>query len=241
VEYYQEVIDKISKISVGSKETADLWSKEMNSGVKKVKEAINEANNLTKKIENNSKVFLKQWIKDGNKVSDVIDMMTDNIKGLYNSTLDFLDGENYVEASTKLGSDLASSLIKSYQKELLDQKYANQFMILSDNFGKALTSGSLSNIQSLNNEIQKFAVQTEQERLRFDAIRDLFSLDNNIAYNQADQNVTYETGSTKSNVYNYYNTVDITGTFIADKVSVRKLTEEIVKFLPDSMKNNNVR
>ena len=228
---------KFLDIQVSSKEEAQVWR----DTIDQVKKDLDSAGLLTKQIEINSKTFLSQWVKDGNKLSSVMDMMTDSMRGVYDSTLEFLNGENYVEASSKLGTDLASSLIESYQKELLDQKYANQFVILNEKFGDALTTGSLSNIQALNNEIQKFAVQSEQERLKFDAIRDLFSMNSQIAYNQSDKNVTYETGSTKSNVYNYYNTVDITGTFIADKTSVRKLSDEIVKYLPDSMKNNNVR
>lgn len=238
---FKDTITSVSDIYVNSKLTSELWSNELLQGVQKVKEDIKEANSLTRIIDSNSKAFLKTWIDDGNKMSDIIDMMTENMQSLYNSTLEFLDSKNYAEASSKLGSDLAGNLIESYQKELLDEKYANQFMILSNKFGNALASGSLNSIQSLNNEIQKFAVATEQERLRFDAIKDLFSIDNQMSYNQSDQNITYETGSTKSNVYNYYNTVDITGTFIANKSSVRKLTEEIVKYLPESMKNNNIR
>ena len=206
-----------------------------------VKKSLEEAKTLTNQISTNSNEFLTNWINGGNKMSDVMSMMTDDIQGLYNSTLEFLDADNYTDASTKLGEDMASGLMESYQKELMNEKYGQNFLELNRKRMQALSSGSLGDIQALNNEIQKFAVQSEAERLKFGAMKDLFSADSNIAYNQADSNITYETGSTKSNIYNYYNDVSIEGMFIADKTSMKKLGNEIVKVLPESMKNNNIR
>jgi hypothetical protein len=82
-------------------------------------------------------------------------------------------------------------------------------------------------------QIRQSMAEIEVERQKISAMRNLFDTNTNVEYQNATNEISYQTGTTSNQTYNYYNTVKVdVGTFFGeDEETLYELANIIAPYL----------
>lgn len=207
----------------------------------------NELSAEQTRVNEQSANFLKIWREAGGKISDVQNMFSDMQKGLYNSFLSAVQAEDMLSGAQEIGSYFGEQIGKSMAESVMNNQLADSFTSISNMMTSAIDNIGQNGIINFNvvsqtaQEIRKSMAEVELQRQQLQVATDLLTYQGG-DYTSANQQINYETGSTKNNVYNTYNNVAFEiGNAVASDSAMRELADELIGYLEESTRNSSLK
>jgi hypothetical protein len=195
-------------------------SQEFNDYLSRIKVNIYELRGEQERINKSTDLFVTAWLNAGNQISDIIDMLPDFSKQLYSSISEAFTETNYIDRFNKIGSAFSDIISKKLIEDVFNKSMSTMFMEMNNNITTMLQSGNLTidNMLSARTDIEKATVRMEAEAYRTKGMLDILKLDNNIEYTAQNEQISYSTGTSSTQVYNQTFNVQLDlGTLVASR------------------------
>ena len=208
---------------------------------------INAISDEQDRLNSESTDLVRIWTELGGKVSDVTQYMSELQKGLYDVMLTSIKASDSLEASKQIGQYFGEEIGNSLAENLINSKLQDSFNTLTTMMTDAISLTSKEGLMNFDlisrtsQEIRKSMTAVEVQRQQLQVAMDLLSYSATGDYTSQNQQINYETGSTKNNVYNVYNNVQFEmGNVVANEQSMREFSDYIIGYLAESAKNKSI-
>jgi hypothetical protein len=182
--------------------------------------------------------FINMWLTQGGKLSDVYDSLSANAKTTFDSMKSALNANTYSDLLSGLGSSIGNTFIDALSTSLIDNKLKDTFTSLYGDLSKSLENLTAKASMDLWSGISSASVALSNQQNYLKSIASIFDLGNqNVSYDQ--ENIVFQTGSTKDVIYNYNIQPTIYSNFVfADNQSqLDEFARNIANPLVDILKN----
>lgn len=181
----------------------------------------------------------KQALDSGMSLSEIFDLglVTGTQKTVIDSFKTALTSGEADGTFTSLGSSVGEKIGDALVNKLIDSMMGEKVLEMSAQLDKVM-SGNL-NIESLTglaNDAMGVGLMLEQQRLRFDALLDMFNWDTEITYENQNSNIKYETGTSQSVINNYYLSSNIDAGNVIEADSLERLADSLLDILIEKLK-----
>lgn len=171
--------------------------------------------------------MMSAWSSAGESISDIIGMTSELTQNIYSSILSAFDSTDFSSRFNTISDGIGKSLLDKVKKSMLDKSLSSTFLSLNQTVTDMMSRDtSISDIISLRTQIEQASVKMNAESAKVKAMTSLLNM-GDTEYTSSANNITYSTGSTTSNVYNFNNAITISqGTVITtDKEDRVKLAQ----------------
>ena len=255
-ETYKTIFEQLSEQQSEFNKSLEFWfrggqrlldDKVVGSYSKSISEVNKEFTKMVdiqNQINEDSETLMELWESGELKadVEDIAGYFTQIGQTVYDSLTSALESDNFIDIAAQLGSDISSELAKSFDQKLINEKFKNELVEITDLTSQALASGSLQDFNSLSRATQSLAAKVDYENAKQDALLDILDYNSEVNYATQNTQVQYSTGSTQSVVNNYNITSTVTtGALVTDSFNgVQQVTDSLATSMIESFKKLNV-
>lgn len=182
----------------------------------------------------------KQALESGLSLSEIFDLglATGTQKTVLDSFKTSLTSGEADGAFVSIGKSVGETIGDALVNQLIDSMMSDKILEMSAQLDKVV-SGNLNvdSLTGLANDAMSVGLMLEQQRLRFDALLDMFNWDADITYENQDNKIQYETGVSSQQVYNYYLSSNIDAGNVIEADSVERLADSLLDMLIEKLRN----
>ena len=196
------------------------------------------------KINTQASNFAKIWVEAHGSLSDIIGMLPQFSKDMYNAMQGAFSNTDFVSRFNSIGESLSKTLSDKITKGLMDTKYSQIFTSINNQLTSMMNNNgvTVNGMLGIRNQIMQYSAQIDSETYKTKAMMDLLKMDTNVDYTSQSQQINYETGSTKNNVYNSYNSVNFSiGNNVGNEQSMREFGETLLPYIAEASRNSNLK
>ena len=181
----------------------------------------------------------KQALESGLSLSDIFDLglVTETQKTVIDTFKDALTSSEADSAFSAIGDMVGDTIGEALVNKMIDNVMGDKIFEMTAMLDKAV-SGNLSfdSLAGLASEAMSVGMMLEGERLRFEAIRDMFDFNKDITYAEQDNSIEYSSGVTSSvtNIYNISSSVEAGNVVEAD--SVERLADGLLDIILEKLR-----
>ena len=221
--YFDTTFSKIVRnLEVEFKEIADRLYELKKKGIgttwrqiyQDMKEPFGYILNLLQEGKRNTEVFssalqgLQQTaLERGLKLSELqsLGLLTSMQENMYKVFGESVQSDEMNGAISILGSHIGKNISEAMSKKLLDDMVGGQLVNLTNKLENVMSGKlGLKSLSELSQVALSTGLQLESERLKLTAIRDMFDFNKDINYQNQNNEIKYETGTSQTVVHNYY-------------------------------------
>lgn len=182
----------------------------------------------------------KQALESGLSLSEIFDLglATGTQKTVLDSFKTALTSGEADGAFVSIGKSVGETIGDALVNQLIDSMMSDKILEMSAQLDKVV-SGNLNvdSLTGLANDAMSVGLMLEQQRLRFDALLDMFNWDADITYENQDNKIQYETGVSSQQVYNYYLSSNIDAGNVIEADSVERLADSLLDMMIEKLRN----
>lgn len=182
----------------------------------------------------------KQALESGLSLSEIFDLglATGTQKTVLDSFKTALTSGEADSAFVSIGKSVGETIGDALVNQLIDSMMSDKILEMSAQLDKVV-SGNLNvdSLTGLANDAMSVGLMLEQQRLRFDALLDMFNWDADITYENQNNKIQYETGVSSQQVYNYYLSSNIDAGNVIEADSVERLADSLLDMLIEKLRN----
>lgn len=218
------------------------WNKvagELSGSFDKVIEVINATKNETESFNTILQQLQQQAFESGLSLSEIFDLglVTGTQQTVIDTFRDALGGNEAESAFTSIGSMVGDTIGKALVDKMIDNMMGDKILEMSAMLDKVV-SGSLNfdSLLDLANQSMSVGLMMENESKRIQAIKDLFNWDKGITYENQNNTVEYQSGTSQSVVNNYYINGSVEAGAVIESDSVERLLDAVVDTLIEKLR-----
>lgn len=204
-------------------------------------DVINIINATKEETESFNTILLElqqQALESGLSLSEIFELgLTTGTQNTVIETFkDALTSSEADSAFTSIGDMVGGTIGEALVNKMIDNLLSDKILEFSAQLDK-IVSGSMNfdQLASLAMEAQSVGMMMESERLRLEAIRDMFSM-GEITYQSQDENIEYSSGVSQNVINNYYLSSNIEAGNIIESDSVERLADELLDIILEKLK-----
>ena len=115
---------------------------------------------------------------------------------------------------SSLGSSIGDTFMNSFKDKIMNtSKITSAFQSMYSQLVESSNSLTIQSASNLYSEIQKSSVALEYQARQAQSIASIFG-NEGISYSQESSNISYQTGSSKSTISNFYLTSNVNSDFV---------------------------
>lgn len=180
----------------------------------------------------------KQALESGLSLSEIFELgLTTGTQNTVIETFkEALTSNEADSAFTAIGDMVGDTIGEALVNKMIDNLLSDKILEFSAQLDK-IVSGSMNfdQLAGLAMEAQSVGMMMESERLRLEAIRDMFSM-GEITYQSQDENIEYSSGVSQNVINNYYLSSNIEAGNIIEADSVERLADELLDIILEKLK-----
>lgn len=181
----------------------------------------------------------KQALESGLSLSEIFELgLTTGTQNTVIETFkEALTSSEADSAFTSIGEMVGDTIGEALVDKMIDNLLSDKILEFSAQLDK-IVSGSMNfdQLAGLAMEAQSIGMMMESERLRLEAIKDLFNFDKDITYQNQDTNIEYQTGVSSQVVNNYYLSSSVEAGNVIESDSVERLADELLGIMLEKLK-----
>lgn len=181
----------------------------------------------------------KQALESGLSLSEIFELgLTTGTQNTVIETFkEALTSSEADSAFTSIGEMVGDTIGEALVDKMIDNLLSDKILEFSAQLDK-IVSGSMNfdQLAGLAVEAQSIGMMMESERLRLEAIKDLFNFDKDITYQNQDTNIEYQTGVSSQVVNNYYLSSSVEAGNVIESDSVERLADELLDIMLEKLK-----
>lgn len=211
-----------------------------------MKQPFSNVVNLLKEAQMNTDMYskaligLQQTAKDlGMSISEMADLniLTGVQQNLYNVFKESLNSNELNSSLTNLGNTIGNTVGEYMSKSIIDKLFGDRLSDLSSKFEKTFNGNlSLTALSELSQVALSTGLQLESERLKLTAIRDMFDFNKDINYQNQNNEIKYETGTSQTVINNFYLTSSVNAGVVIPQDTVEDFVDSSLDSIIDKLK-----
>lgn len=219
----------------------DNVAKELSSSFGDVISIINATKDETESFNTILLELQKQALESGLSLSEIFDLglATGTQQTVIDTFKDALSSSEADSAFTAIGDMVGETIGEALVNKMIDNMMSDKILEMSAQLDK-IVSGNLSfdNLAGLASDAMSVGLMMSQESQRLSAIKDLFDWDKDITYQNENNTIEYQTGSSTQSVYNYYLTSTVDAGAVVESDSVERLADELLDIMLEKLKTD---
>lgn len=166
-------------------------------------------------------------------------LLTQTQKDVLDSFKSALTSTETEGALVNIGNMLGEKVGESIANHMISTNLTNKVLNFSAYLDKVLSGNlSMSALGALASEGMSVALMMEQERRRMEAIMDLFNYSKEINYTNANENITYQTGTAQSVINNFYLSASVNAGVVIPQDDIEDLVDSTLDITIEKLKSN---
>lgn len=216
----------------------DNIAKELQGSFEHILGTIQSVEDETESFNNILLQLQKQAMDSGLSLSEIfqLGLTTDTQKSVIEAFKSSIGSGEMNSGLKAIGDLMGDKVGEALVNKMIDNMFGEKILQLSAQIDKAM-SGNLGfgDLAGLANEALGVGMMLESERLRLEAIKDMFSFDSDISYN-TDESVNYSSGTSQSitNIYNISSNVEAGNVIESD--SIERLADELLDTMLEKLR-----
>lgn len=137
-------------------------------------------------------------------------------------------------ALTSVGTLVGNTIGEEMSKRLVDKFIGNKLTELSEQMDKTLRGNmNLNDLSKISQMAMSTGLQLETERRKLTAIRDMFNFNKDINYQNNNNEIKYETGTSQTVINNFYITGQVNAGVVIPQAEVKQFVQATVNDMID--------
>lgn len=219
----------------------DDVTKELSSSFGDVISVINATKGETESFNTILLELQKQALESGLSLSEIFELglVTGTQQTVIDTFKDALSSSEADSAFTAIGDMVGETIGEALVNKMVDNMMSDKILEMSAQLDK-IVSGNLSfdSLAGLASDAMSVGLMLENERLRYQSIVDMFNWDKDITYQNENNTIEYQTGSSTQSVYNYYLTSTVDAGAVVESDSVERLADELLDIMLEKLKTD---
>lgn len=207
----------------------------------KVLTAIINTKNETESFNDILMELQKQAFEAGLSLSEIFDLglMSGTQKEVMDTFKDALLSSENDSALKSIGELLGDKIGETMANKMIDNLLSDRVLEFSTQIDKIMSGGTnltFDSLAGLANQALSVGLMMQTEANRLEAIRELFSFDSDIEYTTQNENISYESGTSTQQIYNFYLSSSVEAGNVIESDSVERLADELLDIMLEKLK-----
>lgn len=235
---FKNLSDKLVELKKqGQSLNWDNVAKELSSSFGDILYIINETKEETESFNTVLLQLQKQALESGLTLSEIFDLglVTDTQQTVIDTFKDALSSSEADSAFTAIGDMVGDTIGEALVNKMIDNMMSDKILEMSAQLDK-IVSGNMSfdSLAGLANEALSVGLMMENERMRLEAIKDMFSM-GEITYQSEDDNIEYSSGVSQNVINNYYLSSNIEAGNVIESDSLERLADSLLDIILEKL------
>ena len=183
----------------------------------------------------------KQAFEAGLSLSEIFDLglMSGTQKEVMDTFKDALLSSENDSALKSIGELLGDKIGETMANKMIDNLLSDRVLEFSTQIDKIMSGGTnltFDSLAGLANQALSVGLMMQTEANRLEAIRELFSFDSDIEYTTQNENISYESGTSTQQIYNFYVSSSVEAGNVIESDSVERLADELLDIMLEKLK-----
>lgn len=211
--------------------TWDKIASEMRKPFSNVIDLLREAKEKTDTFSSALAGLQKVAKEKGMSLSEMssLNLLTKTQQSMFENFKQGIQSTEMNSALTSVGTLVGNTIGEEMSKRLIDKFMSNKLTELSEQLDKTLRSNmNLNDLSKISQMAMSTGLQLETERRKLTAIRDMFNFNKDINYQNNNNEIKYETGTSQTVINNFYITGQVNAGVVIPQAEVKQFVQATI-------------
>lgn len=211
--------------------TWDKIASEMRKPFSNVIDLLREAKEKTDTFSSALAGLQKVAKEKGMSLSEMssLNLLTKTQQSMFENFKQGIQSTEMNSALTSVGTLVGNTIGEEMSKRLIDKFMSNKLTELSEQIDKTLRSNmNLNDLSKISQMAMSTGLQLETERRKLTAIRDMFNFNKDINYQNNNNEIKYETGTSQTVINNFYITGQVNAGVVIPQAEVKQFVQATI-------------
>lgn len=158
-----------------------------------------------------------------------LNLLTKTQQSMFENFKQGIQSTEMNSALTQVGTLVGNTIGEEMSKRLIDKFMSNKLTELSEQLDKTLRGNmNLNELSKLSQMAMSTGLQLETERRKLTAIRDMFNFNKDINYQNNNNEIKYETGTSQTVINNFYITGQVNAGVVIPQAEVKQFVQATI-------------
>lgn len=229
---FKNIGDLLFKLKKQGRElTWDKIANEMRGPFSNVVDLLREAQERTDTFSTALAGLQKVAREKGMSFSEMssLNLLTKTQQSMFENFKQGIQSTEMNSALTQVGTLVGNTIGEEMSKRLIDKFMSNKLTELSEQLDKTLRGNmNLNELSKLSQMAMSTGLQLETERRKLTAIRDMFNFNKDINYQNNNNEIKYETGTSQTVINNFYITGQVNAGVVIPQAEVKQFVQATI-------------
>ena len=211
--------------------TWDKIASEMRKPFSNVIDLLREAKEKTDTFSSALAGLQKVAKEKGMSLSEMssLNLLTKTQQSMFENFKQGIQSTEMNSALTSVGTLVGNTIGEEMSKRLIDKFMSNKLTELSEQLDKTLRSNmNLNDLSKISQMAMSTGLQLETERRKLTAIRDMFNFNKDINYQNNNNEIKYETGTSQTVINNFYITGQVNAGVVIPQAEIKQFVQATI-------------
>ena len=158
-----------------------------------------------------------------------LNLLTKTQQSMFENFKQGIQSTEMNSALTSVGTLVGNTIGEEMSKRLIDNFMSNKLTDLSEQLDKTLRGNmNLNDLSKISQMAMSTGLQLETERRKLTAIRDMFNFNKDINYQNNNNEIKYETGTSQTVINNFYITGQVNAGVVIPQAEVKQFIQATI-------------
>jgi TP901 family phage tail tape measure protein len=158
-----------------------------------------------------------------------LNLLTKTQQSMFENFKQGIQSTEMNSALTQVGTLVGNTIGEEMSKRLIDKFMSNKLTDLSEQLDKTLRGNmNLNDLSKISQMAMSTGLQLETERRKLTAIRDMFNFNKDINYQNNNNEIKYETGTSQTVINNFYITGQVNAGVVIPQAEVKQFVQATI-------------
>ena len=158
-----------------------------------------------------------------------LNLLTKTQQSMFENFKQGIQSTEMNSALTSVGTLVGNTIGEEMSKRLIDNFMSNKLTDLSEQLDKTLRGNmNLNDLSKISQMAMSTGLQLETERRKLTAIRDMFNFNKDINYQNNNNEIKYETGTSQTVINNFYITGQVNAGVVIPQAEVKQFVQATI-------------